>query len=465
MLFVTDHIGLQLLIFLGIVIFLVALTAPFFRALYRLNDLLSRRYFVKADLAADEKIRSHLAKVNYFRNLSEPGKLRFIYRLRRILKRLQFSTEGNIEADEEKQVLIAASAVQITFGLEEYDIDTIERIKVFADDIFNTKTKVRYKGLTFMNGNMFLSWKHFVEGIRVQDDGINLGLHETAHGLYIMLQQYRGYENLDDILRVWYDYAWDEIDHRNTGTKEFFRKYADANIQEFFAICIENFFERPAEFSRRLPLIYGQLCAFLNQDPSNLNDYAFVPAQVAAAGPPSERLYLYKNRPHPSQGLLMWASGICVVAMILLKAYLLETLFNLLLYSIPCMFISWNLFKRFYLHSKRMTRRWYFFFCFTCINPIVFTCFLLVNLAISSGVSDSRVYEVTGTDHYFLGVNQNDLALTEPSAVYLLRDNYTVPIDQRRRTDANAGALSVEYRFHYGITGFKVVDEVIFHRE
>ena len=464
MLFVTDNIGLQVLIFCGIVMFVIALSVPFYRLLYRLNDILMKKEFTHMAAPADESIRAHLMKVHYFRNLSEPGKLKFIYRLKNILRRLQFSTAGNISADAEKQVLIAASTVQITYGLEEYDIDSIERIKVFSDDIFNTKTKVRYKGLTFMNGNMFLSWKYFLDGLKVQDDGINLGLHETAHGLYIMLQQYRGYENLDDILKVWYDYAYDEIDHRNVG-KEFFRKYADANIQEFFAICIENFFERPAEFSKRLPLIYGQLCAFLNQNPLNPNDYSFVPSEVTAAGPPSERLYLYKNRPHLSQGLLMWASGVCVVVMIFLKMYFLETLFNLLLYSIPCMSISYNLFKKFYLGSKRMSKRWYFFFCFVCINPIVFTVFLFLNLFISSGISDSRVYEVTGTEHYLFGVNQNDLALVEPSAVYMLRDNHTVPVDQRLRTDENAGALYIEYKFHYGITGFKVVDEVKYRRE
>lgn len=465
MLSITDNIGLQLLIFLGVVVFLFAFSALFFRVLYRVNDLWFKRSFTRAAApGGDESIRAHLMKVPYFKNLSEAGKLKFIFRLKRILARLQFSTEGNIAVDEEKQILIAASAVQITFGLKEYDIDTIERIKVFADDIFNTKTKVRYKGLTYMNGNMFISWRHFLAGLKVHDDGINLGLHETAHGLYIMLQQYRGYDNFDDILGVWYDYAYDEIDHSNGGRHEFLRKYADANLQEFFAICIENFFERPAEFKKRLPLIYGQLCTFLNQDPLNVNDYAYTQGE-AGGGPPSERLYLYKNRPHPSQGLLMFGSGLCIVGMFFLKAYFLETLFNLLLYSLPCMLISYNLFKRFYLYSKRMTRRWYLVFCFVCINPIVFTVFLLLNLVAGSGVYGSKKYAVTGTEHYLFGVNQNDLALVHPSAVYMLKDNHTVPVDHRLRNDDNAGALFIEYEFHYGITGFKVLDAVKYQRE
>jgi hypothetical protein len=307
---------------------------------------------------------------------------------------------------------------------------------------------------------MFISWKHFLEGIKQQDDGINLGLHETGHGLYILIKQFRGYDDFDAILHEWYKYAYPHIDHDNDNS-EFFRKYADANIQEFFSICIENFFERPAQFKEKLPLIYGRLCTFLNQDPLNKKDYEFVRENVPMSGAPSEKLFLYKNRLHPIQGILMWLSGISVLAIILLKPFFLETLFNLLLFSIPCMLISYKLFKKPFLNTKRLSKKGYLLFCFTCVNPIVFVCIMLLNLAIGTGISGERTYKVVGVESYFFGVNQNDLAFLSSSDrfVEILEENYTVPIDLRVKRSHTANIREIVYTYHYGITGFKIFDK------
>jgi Mlc titration factor MtfA (ptsG expression regulator) len=44
-------------------------------------------------------------------------------------------------------------------------------------------------------------------------------------------------------------------------------KYAATNYQEFWAVCIETFFERPEEFKKQMPNLYFALCHLLNQDP------------------------------------------------------------------------------------------------------------------------------------------------------------------------------------------------------
>ena len=54
----------------------------------------------------------------------------------------------------------------------------------------------------------------------------------------------------------------------------FLRNYAGKSEREFFAVCIEHFFEAPKEFSDELPDIYIPLCNLLNQDPRNAHcDY------------------------------------------------------------------------------------------------------------------------------------------------------------------------------------------------
>lgn len=46
----------------------------------------------------------------------------------------------------------------------------------------------------------------------------------------------------------------------------FLRKYASTNREEFFAIAVENFFERPQQFSQTLPHLYTAMVHLLKQD-------------------------------------------------------------------------------------------------------------------------------------------------------------------------------------------------------
>jgi hypothetical protein len=43
--------------------------------------------------------------------------------------------------------------------------------------------------------------------------------------------------------------------------------YAATSYQEFWAVCIETFFERSSAFRKQQPELYHSLCYLLNQDP------------------------------------------------------------------------------------------------------------------------------------------------------------------------------------------------------
>lgn len=47
---------------------------------------------------------------------------------------------------------------------------------------------------------------------------------------------------------------------------QFFRDYAKSNIHEFWAVCVEHFFEAPIQFKEHLPELYYAMCKVLNQD-------------------------------------------------------------------------------------------------------------------------------------------------------------------------------------------------------
>ena len=70
-----------------------------------------------------------------------------------------------------------------------------------------------------------------------------------------------------DVLQEWERYASQTIQEITTGKESFFRSYGATNGEEFFAVAVENFFERSIAFSQKHPLLYRTLCRLLRQDP------------------------------------------------------------------------------------------------------------------------------------------------------------------------------------------------------
>ena len=61
--------------------------------------------------------------------------------------------------------------------------------------------------------------------------------------------------------------AEEEMALLRANENHFFRKYAFENMEEFFAVAVENFFERPKQFSEQLPHFYQVLTSLFYQDP------------------------------------------------------------------------------------------------------------------------------------------------------------------------------------------------------
>jgi Mlc titration factor MtfA (ptsG expression regulator) len=51
------------------------------------------------------------------------------------------------------------------------------------------------------------------------------------------------------------------------GVETVLDKYAATNFQEFWAVSVETFFEKPLQMKTNEPVLYNSLCDLLNQDP------------------------------------------------------------------------------------------------------------------------------------------------------------------------------------------------------
>jgi Mlc titration factor MtfA (ptsG expression regulator) len=174
------------------------------------------------------------------------------------------------EVTIEAKVLIAASAVQLTFGLPHVYLRHFNKILVYPDNYYSSITRRYHKGeVNPMFGIIVLSWQAFVDGYINQTDSINLGLHEMAHALRLE-NLIRADENSifdEGHMDKFDEYAEKICDDAAMGEPMFFRPYACTNKHEFFSVAVENFFERPREFSEQLPELYRVVTALLRQDP------------------------------------------------------------------------------------------------------------------------------------------------------------------------------------------------------
>ena len=173
---------------------------------------------------------------------------------------------------DEMKALIAGAAIQLTFGHPSIYFTHFKRILVYPDSYYSEISQRYHKGEVNMGGLIVLSWKNFVEGYADNEDGRNLGLHEMAHALHLenaITNEEYGFLD-DNVLRAWTDLCFSEIEKMKEGKSDFFRAYAITNSQEFFAVAVENFFERPGEFHDWNPKLYDTLIKILNQDPLKL---------------------------------------------------------------------------------------------------------------------------------------------------------------------------------------------------
>lgn len=207
---------------------------------------------------------------DYYLKLSGDGRKKFIQRLHKFKCGKNFYAKGEFALEEKHKVLISSAAIQITFGLEDFTLDHFHTITIYPSKFRLFSHQQEYKGLTGQHGMIFLSWEDFVAGYKTKEDKINLGIHEMAHSLE--LNAIIGDKTtMDFALKYdeWKAKSMEEYERIRNDEDSFLRDYAGASEREFFAVCVEYFFEDPSEFDTHLPEIYQYLRLLLNQDPTN----------------------------------------------------------------------------------------------------------------------------------------------------------------------------------------------------
>ncbi|MEQ8686461.1 MAG: zinc-dependent peptidase [Imperialibacter sp.] len=214
-------------------------------------------------------------KFPYHQALPNEKRALFEKKVQYFIKSKEFMPGHDLDQITDEMIaLISATAVQITFGYPRVYLIHFDRIYVFADVYQSNATGQFHQGEVHAGGYIALSWKSFVFGLSDQKDGRNLGLHEMAHALRVEdAIRNKEYNFLDyDSLVQFTKEGRKEMEMIAAGNPTFFRAYGATSDQEFFAVAIENFFERPVEFHRHNPILYKQMVSMLKQDPMTLTE-------------------------------------------------------------------------------------------------------------------------------------------------------------------------------------------------
>ncbi len=218
-------------------------------------------------------------KYIFYTTLSWSVKMKFLRLARDQYEYFEFVSREKIKLTRAMKAIISCAAAQLLLYLPSEGLSYYKRIIVYPDYYNSLITQRRHKGEVNPGlHTIVFSWRGIVEGLEQQDDGINLLLHEFAHALWLEHKLINHYEVFDsNVVEEFERYAANEMQSLAAHSQHFFRKYAFSNIEEFFAVAVENFFERPALFQEAQPELYLILVRLFNQDPVKL--YAFRPQQ------------------------------------------------------------------------------------------------------------------------------------------------------------------------------------------
>lgn len=204
----------------------------------------------------------------YFTKLSTSEKHRFLQRHKKFMSQKIFRIYDK-SGFKEMPILISATAIQLSFGLEEYLLAHYKNISIFPQEFLGVEPHIRFLEGNVSGNTINISWKHYLKGYENVANGQNVGLHEMAHAYYCQnmiceddkdhkfVSSYGSFDKISDtVFRT-------EI----SSAQKLYSDYGLKNLQEFWAESIEIFFERPTALKEQYPELYETMSVLLNQHP------------------------------------------------------------------------------------------------------------------------------------------------------------------------------------------------------
>lgn len=184
--------------------------------------------------------------------------------------RKKFVFYGEVEKQKELTLILSAASVLMTLGLRNYRmIRSLFRVIVYPTQYYS-KIKRRHH-LGEYNPNfrtLVLSADKIWEGFEIPNDNINLAVHELAHALSFEMLKKNSWEARRFRVGIKKIRELFEIEdfRMKLVSSQYFREYGMTNLQEFFSVAVENYFETPSDFHLDFPELFYIIQRMLNFD-------------------------------------------------------------------------------------------------------------------------------------------------------------------------------------------------------
>lgn len=215
-----------------------------------------------------------LERYDHYERLPAHLRPRFEDDLRVFLHEARVTGVG-VEAEEELKLLVAASAVTLSFGWPEYEWQQLTEVLLYPDDFDRDYgfEREELSGQTHAWGTVILSAPALRQSFADPDDAFHVGLHEFAHLLDVHQAHFDGLlPGLDARRsREWAALIEREMERLRRG-KSVLDPYGAEEPAEFMAVAVEAFFEAPLAMRRRHAEMYALLSAYFRQDPAAWDD-------------------------------------------------------------------------------------------------------------------------------------------------------------------------------------------------
>lgn len=203
----------------------------------------------------------------YYNRLSLDDQRKFLFRTFLFKKSKRFHYI-EVAENAEMPVLVSAVAVQLTFGLDKYQMGYFRDIYILRDDYHYGFYSRPFQGHVDHSG-IYLSWDNFMKGIRGMTPNCNVGLHEMGHALaYVnFITETDEDKHFKKEFKQFSKVARPIFNAMQEGNRNILGDYAGTNYQEFWAVAVELFFENPVQLRHELPELFTAMTRLLRQDP------------------------------------------------------------------------------------------------------------------------------------------------------------------------------------------------------
>lgn len=211
--------------------------------------------------------------VKFYQRLGDKGKKKFLQRVRKFISIKDFEFFFPVgKAEMMIKTLIAASAIQLTWGLDDKYLDSYTYIGVHKNGIQLKRVKGRSGNALWLGNKRKQDWDEIHEGFKLPAHAKQIGLVEWSAAFIIQAKK----DNvLDDFFSAYYQvwceaakdimYVVDEDDQ--LPLDEFGKK---------LPIIIQHFFEDPDEFKHFHPEMFEHTKILLNLDLLDGREFDFI---------------------------------------------------------------------------------------------------------------------------------------------------------------------------------------------